>query len=179
MPIFPPEVEQYQYAQISLNRYIDEGYHLRSDWELRGTVRKDVMRRAKAGIPVRKVVYLRRRHPDLQITTRQVQDGLRCLHKYTPYNKESFAILKAIDEIDSKKGFNSAEVALAAFGPSDKEYQEGEKQQSIKWKLRNMQDAHLLRMHKRRYYKLPVWDLFYKEVKIIEENWHADNILQL
>jgi len=173
MSIFPNETEQHEYAQITLNRYVDEGWDKRTDWEVRGTIRKDVMARAQAGITVKKVIIIRRLHPQLEITTRQVYDMLSALNAYDTYSPMSFDILDAIEKLDGvreKNGFNSADVAIMAFGPSDKDYERGKKQQSVKKKLRRMCQAKLLKMHKYKHYKLPVWGLFYAEVRIIKSN---------
>lgn len=179
MPIFPTEAEQHQYAQIPLNRFLNEGYDKRNDWEVRGTIRKDVLERARSGIKVKKMVMMRRTNPKLRISVKQVYEALAALNHYNPRNKFSFAMLKAIDELSNEKGFCSAEVAVKAFGPSKKDYQKGDKQQSVKKKLRRLREIRLLRFERRKYFKLPVWSLLYEEVKKIEKNFSNSDIMQL
>jgi len=165
MPVFPRRFEQYNHAEISLNRFVDE-YENKSEWKLTYYVRKDVMQRARTGLKVRKKVHVKR-VKDMEVTSMQVNGILVCMNSKQPYNQMSFDILKAMNELVGS--FNSGTVALLAFGPSEKPYEKGKHEQSIKQKLRRLERENLIELNKKKYYKLPVWDKFYQALMELKD----------
>lgn len=166
MPIFPIKFKQYDHAEISLNRYVDE-YESNSDWQLSYSVRRDVMQRARSGLKVRKKVHIKK-VKKIEVARRQVNDMLICMNNRRPYSQMSFDILKAVNSMIG--GFNTGSVALLAFGPSDKPYEKGKHEQNVKLKIKKMEHENLLELNKRKYHKMPVWDAFYTALTELKDS---------
>ena len=163
MPIFLKEAAQYDWAKLSLNRYIEE-YESDPDWVLRTSIRKDTINRARAGLSTKKIVYMRK--PKVfELTIRQVNDALACINNRNPYHLTSYNAIYAINSFIGE--FNSGAIALLMYGPSDKSYETGKGEQNVKRMIYRMRDENLLVVHKRKFYKLPVWTYFYIEVRKI------------
>ena len=166
MPVFPKKFAQYEHAEISLNRYVDQ-YEDDPEWQLSYSVRKDVMQRARSGLKVRKKVHIRK-VKKIEVTRHQVDALLLQLHRRRPYNQMSFDILEAIQSMIG--GFNTGSIALLAFGPSEKTYEKGKHEQNVKIKIKRMVDENLLELSKNKYHKMPVWDIFYNALMELKES---------
>jgi len=167
MSIFPREAGQYDWAQLSLNKYVEE-YEGKTEWELRTTIRKDTMQRVRSGLTSSKVVFMRK--PKVfEITIRQLNDTLSAINSKCPYHMNSYKVIKAIDSFIG--GFNSGAVAYLIYGPSEKDYETGKHEQNVKRIIFCLRKENLLIVDKKKFCKLPVWKYFYAEVQKL----HADN----
>lgn len=163
MATFPKEAAQYDWAKLSLHRYIEE-YETNPDWELVSSVRRDTWQRARLGQPTKKMVYMRR-PKDLAPTVKQIASALTNLNSRNPYSLTSYYVIKAVNSIVGK--FSAPDVAFIAFGPSDKEYEKGANEQNVKRIVFRMRDDNLLGFKKRKFHKLPAWIYFWQEVEIL------------
>ena len=161
MSIFPRRSEQYTYAQLSLNKYLDE-YISDESWEMRTNVRRDVMARAMDGKKVNKKVTMRQ-VKEIEVTDRQILDTLSHLNSRKPMAQLSFTLISSIDVW--LKPFNSGDIAYAMFGPSEKTWEKGKHEQNIKNKIRRLAEVNLIHLDKRKYYKCPIWAAFMRKLE--------------
>ena len=166
MSIFPKEVAQYDWAEISLVRYLEE-YEGDESWEIRSKIRADTLERVRQGLPSKKVVLMRR-PKEFELTIRQVNDMLASINAMRPYSLTSYKVLYTIETFTDS--FSSGDIALAAFGPSDKPYEKGRHEQNVKRMIFAMRRENLLLLYRRRFNKLPVWQYFWTEVSKIYES---------
>ena len=159
--IFQKEAYQYEHANVALPTYLKK--YKDSEWECRSTIRKDTLERCRLGLPVKKVVLVRRPR-EIEVTPRQMELTLLAMNQRKAFNGLSRDILFCINKL--KDGFNSGDVALILFGPSDKYYEKGRHEQNIKRKVRRLEHHNVLVLRKQKYYKPPVWKPL---IKMIEE----------
>lgn len=174
--IFPKEAYQYDHAQARLPIYLKK--YKDSEWELRSTIRSDTLARCEAGLPVKKIVQVRR-PKKIEVTFRQMELVLLALNRRKAFSERSRDILFTIDEFDdTKKGFNSGTIALKLFGPSDKYYEIGKNQQNVKRIIRHLTYHNVLLLEGMKYYKLPVWSAFMVMVREADRQGKFKKVLQ-
>ena len=177
--IFQREAYQYDHAQVALPVYLEK--YIDSEWELRTTIRKDTLHRCKLGLSTKKVVHLRRPKV-IEVTQRQMELVLLAMNQRKAFSALSRDVILCLDDYfcigDAHPGFNCGAVALKMFGPSDKSYEIGARQQNVKMKIRRLEYNNVLLLLKNKYYRLPVWAPFVKLIREAEERGKFERSIQ-
>ncbi len=173
--IFKKQAFQYEHTEIKLTTYLDKYAGEDSEWELRSKVRADTMLRARQGLPVKKTVHLRR-EKIIEVTHRHMELVLLSLNQRKAFNELSRDIILCADSMPD--GFNSGDVALKLFGPSDKPYEKGAKEQNVKMKIRRLEYNNCLLLNKGKYYHLPVWKPFIEQIEKADKTGRFGRAMQ-
>lgn len=171
--IFQREAYQYEHGQVTLPIYLEK--YKDTEWELRSTIRSDTLARCEAGLPVKKIVQVRRPKPP-EVTIRQTELVLVAMNRRRAFNELSRNILYCIDTIET--GFNSGDVAMLMFGPSDKYYEKGKNQQNVKRIIRQLEYHNVLLLDSMKYYKLPVWTPLLDKIREADQRGKFKKVLQ-